>query len=92
MYLNSYLLLKTQNINLYLLLFKFQLNSTIVPTKVLTDPTELDRALSSGIQAVNGFTFDPSTGTFPEAYQVQLKQKCYAGNFQDFVQYIMQLV
>ena len=67
-------MLKTQNINLYYVLFEFQLNSTIVPTKVLTDPTELDRALSSGIQAVNGFTFDPSTGTFPEAYQVQLKQ------------------
>ena len=59
----------------------FQINSAIVPTKILTDPEELDRALQSGIQqqaaaaAVNGFAFDPANGgggggAFPEGYQV----------------------
>ena len=44
-----------------------------MPTKVLTDPQELDRALATGLQAVsNGFTFDPQTGPFPEAYQVSI--------------------
>ena len=50
--------------------FQLQLNSIIVPTKVLTDPQELDRALTSGFQTANGFAFDPASGIVPEAYQV----------------------
>lgn len=56
---------------------QFALNSTIVPTKVLTDPQGLDQALRSGLQqAVNGYPFDQASGAaangaaYPEAYQV----------------------
>ena len=56
------------------------MNSAIVPTKVLTDPTELERILQSGLQAAagqyqgnaasNGYSFDPSSGFGTEGYQV----------------------
>ena len=56
------------------------MNSAIVPTKVLTDPTELERILQSGLQsaaghyqgnaASNGYQFDPATGFGTEGYQV----------------------
>ncbi len=54
---------------------QFALNSTIVPTKVLTDPQGLDQALQSGLQQaanVNGYAFDPAANgaAYPEAYQV----------------------
>lgn len=55
--------------------FLLQLNSSIVPTNVLTNPEELERALQSGIQAqaVNGYAFDPGNGggagAYPEPYQ-----------------------
>ena len=56
---------------------QFALNSTIVPTKVLTDPQGLDQALQSGIQAVNNGGYNNfeagSNGppSYPEAYQVR---------------------
>nr|XP_040570230.1 multiple PDZ domain protein-like isoform X3 [Lepeophtheirus salmonis] len=37
---------------------QFAINSTIIPTKVLTDPVELERTIESGLQTPNGFTFD----------------------------------
>ena len=59
------------------------MNSAIVPTKVLSDPMELERTLQSGLltqtAAGNGFPFDPDTaaslaaaaaangGIFPDA-------------------------
>ena len=56
------------------------MNSAIVPTKVLTDPTELERILQSGLQAAagnyqgnaaaNGYPFDPAAGFGTEGYQV----------------------
>lgn len=56
---------------------QFALNSTIVPTKVLTDPQGLDQALQSGLQqAANGYPFDAGAvaangAAYPEAYQVK---------------------
>ena len=32
-----------------------------MPTKLLTDPQGLNQALQSGLQAVNGFTFDAAS-------------------------------
>ena len=54
---------------------QFALNSTIVPTKVLTDPQGLEQALNSGLQAVNGGYNNFEAGSngpppYPEAYQV----------------------
>ena len=54
------------------------MNSAIVQTKVLTDPTELERILQSGLQAAsgihsgsaNGYSFDPPSGFGAENYQV----------------------
>ena len=56
------------------------MNSAIVPTKVLTDPTELERILQSGLQttpgqyqgnaASNGYSFDPPSGFGTEGYPV----------------------
>ena len=64
-----------------LILVSLQMNSAIVPTKVLTDPTELERILQSGLQtapgqyqgnaASNGYSFDPSAGFGTEGYQVR---------------------
>ena len=61
---------------------QFALNSTIVPTKVLTDPQGLDQALQSGLQAVNGgYNFEAAQAaaaagngpSYPEAYQVNFR-------------------
>ena len=55
------------------------MNSVVVPTKVLTEPAELERILQSGLQqtggihpAANGYTFDaPPQGAFgTETFQV----------------------
>ena len=61
---------------------QFALNSTIVPTKVLTDPQGLDQALQSGLQAVGngGYNLEAAQAaaaagnepSYPEAYQVNI--------------------
>ena len=71
---------KYQNLFITSISILLQMNSAIVPTKVLTDPTELERILQSGLQASigqyqgnaasNGYSFDPSTGFGTEGYQV----------------------
>ena len=55
------------------------LNSTIVPTKVLTDPQGLEQALSPGLQASNGgynceINVSGNGPSYPEAYQVRILQ------------------
>ena len=50
----------------------FQVNSAIVPTKVLSDPMELERTLQSGLlqsaaAATNGFAFDPAAAAMAAA-------------------------
>ena len=49
-----------------------QVNSAIVPTKVLSDPMELERTLQSGLlqsaaAATNGFAFDPAAAAMAAA-------------------------
>lgn len=48
-----------------------QVNSAIVPTKVLSDPMELERTLQSGLlqtaAASNGFAFDPAAAAMAAA-------------------------
>ena len=51
------------------------MNSAIVPTKVLTDPAELERILQSGLQATahaaaNGYSFDAPAAFGADTYQV----------------------
>ena len=60
------------------------MNSAIVPTKVLTDPTELERIMQSGLQAAtgipqqdgaNGYSFEggqPAIFGAGDNYQVRL--------------------
>ena len=58
------------------------MNSAIVPTKVLTDPAELERIMQSGLQAAsgmhsghasaNGYSFDPPSAFGAENYQVNI--------------------
>ena len=56
----------------------FQMNSAIVPTKVLTEPAELERILQSGLHATsglhtahaaaNGYSFDTPAAFGAESY------------------------